>query len=135
MDGKTLLDNIPEGLPEDVPIVMLNLLQWNENANYPQDSSHPPCTGREAYLQRYVPTFRPIAEKWGGSTVVYIGKPAATLVGPDEKKFDVVALVKYPNIGVFRRIVGSDEYKTNAAPHRIAALKEWRLVVTIENQV
>lgn len=135
MDGKNLLDNVPENIPENVPVVMLNLLQWHENANYPQDTSHQPCSGREAYLQRYVPAFRPIAEKRGGSTVVYIGKPAATLVGPDENKYDVVALVKYPNIDVFRRIVSSEEYKANAAPHRIAALRDWRLVVTIENEV
>lgn len=59
MDTKSLLDNIPEDIPEDAPIVMLNLLQWNEKANYPQESSNSSCSGEEAYLQRYILHFVP----------------------------------------------------------------------------
>jgi uncharacterized protein (DUF1330 family) len=134
MENEALLDNIPEDIPEDVPIVMLHLLQWHEKAIYPQNNSNSSCSGEEAYMQRYIPAFRPIASTYGGSTVVYIGKPLATLAGPDGNKWDVAALVKYPNISVFRRIVASDEYKANALQHRQAALKDWRLFVTVETQ-
>ena len=36
-------------LPDDEPVVMLNLLRFRARAEYPEGSGHAPCTGREAY--------------------------------------------------------------------------------------
>jgi len=41
-----------EQMPDDAPILMLNLLRYREAADYPADSEHAPCSGREAY-RRY----------------------------------------------------------------------------------
>ena len=37
-----------EQMPDDAPILMLNLLRYREAADYPADSEHAPCSGREA---------------------------------------------------------------------------------------
>ncbi|KIX02510.1 uncharacterized protein Z518_08451 [Rhinocladiella mackenziei CBS 650.93] len=136
VDNNTLLSKIPNSLPPDTPVIMLNLLQWNEKATYTQDYALPPCSGREAYMHRYIPAFSAIASKVGGFTVLYMGVPVSMLVGPEEdnNKWDIAALVKYPNIETFRRIVGSEEYATAALQHRDAALKDWRLFVTTESE-
>ena len=41
-----------EQMPDDAPILMLNLLRYREAADYPPGSTHSPCSGREAY-RRY----------------------------------------------------------------------------------
>ena len=40
-----------EAMPADTPIVMLNLLRFSPQANYPSDSDETPCSGREAYAR------------------------------------------------------------------------------------
>ena len=40
------------GVPEDTPIVMINLLRYRERAAYPEGSGAEPCSGRDAY-RRY----------------------------------------------------------------------------------
>lgn len=48
-------------IPEDVPIFMLNLLRYKEHADYGERADTAPCSGREAYYQRYVPAFNKVA--------------------------------------------------------------------------
>lgn len=38
-------------MPSGVPILMLNLLRYNDQATYPAGSPHSPCSGREAYAR------------------------------------------------------------------------------------
>lgn len=40
--------------------------------------------------------------------------------------------MKYPNIDVFRKALGGDEYKKAALEHRDAALKDWKLVASTQ---
>ena len=48
---RALRDAGPDG-----PVVMLNLLKFREQANYPAGSPHAPCSGAEAY-RRYQTAF------------------------------------------------------------------------------
>jgi hypothetical protein len=51
---RSLVDNVPNGFPEDHPVFMLSLSQWHEQAQYPEGSPHLPCSGREAWFERFV---------------------------------------------------------------------------------
>ncbi|RVX75896.1 hypothetical protein B0A52_00253 [Exophiala mesophila] len=144
-DASTLRANIPDSIPPDVPVVMVNLLRYHKQAQYPADSAwaKDSISGIEAYQTRYVPTFRKLATEAGGFEIVYLGIPQATLVGAlgfkdegvDVDNWDTVGLIKYPSIEVFKRMVESDVYKETALPHRNAGIADWRLWVTTERQI
>ena len=58
------------GIPQDKPVVMLNLLKFAEQADYPQDytSADTPCSGRAAY-DRYAAKIEPYLAAVGGELV------------------------------------------------------------------
>ena len=122
-------------IPENTPIVMLNLVRYREHADYGDRAKFGPCSGREAYYQRYVGAFNQIAarsENTKNIRPVFIGAALATLVGPAHELWDDVVLVEYPNFVAFRSIVERNEYKRDADPHRKAALENWRLIATLK---
>lgn len=129
---KHLLDNIPADFPIDKPVFMLNLLQFYDRAQYPEGSKHTPCSGREAWVVRYTAEFGRLATEAGGFELIYLGLPASEIVGEDGEKWDAVVLVKYTNIETFRTAIGSDKYVATAAQHRDAALKDWKLIASVQ---
>ena len=56
---------IEQALPENTPFVMLNLLRFKEQADYQNHNNIAPCSGQEAYLNRYVPAFNKAAKAEG----------------------------------------------------------------------
>ncbi|MCD2189575.1 MULTISPECIES: DUF1330 domain-containing protein [Actinomycetospora] len=118
------------GVSPDRPVTMLNLVRFREQAEYGPASGYAPCSGRTAYLERYVPAFRAIAPAFGGTTPVYVGEAHELLVGPDDEHWDLVALIRYPDLPTLRAFLDDERYLREAAPHRIAALADWRFQVT-----
>jgi len=120
-------------LPPNTPVVMLNLVAFNPTAKY-EDAGSQPCSGREAYLQRYAPAFREVAaaEKIEGIKALYVGVVAAVLIGPTDPHWDAIALVEYPNFGALRKVLESPLYKEKAEPHRKAALSAWQFMATCQ---
>ncbi len=119
-----------DAIPKDVPITMLNLLRYREQADYGTRVGVTPCSGREAYSQRYVPAFSQMAAP--GIALLWLGSVAARLVGPSEEQWDDVALVEYPSFAAFRDLVESARYREEASYHRLAALADWRLIATVK---
>ena len=121
-------------IPKDSSVIMLNLVRYNERAEYGDRTDITPCSGREAYLQRYAPAFNRVAEAEGvqGISVLYLGTVAALLVAQADEHWDEIALVEYPSFVAFRRVVDSPRYAMEAAIHRQAALKDWRLIATLK---
>ena len=121
-----------EALPKDGPVVMLNLIRYNEQAQYGDRPNEAPCSGQEAYLQRYAPAFSQIAAAEGvsGVEVLYLGSVAASLAALPDEHWDNIVLVKYPSFAAFQAITESPRYEAEAAPHRRAALADWRLFAT-----
>ena len=119
-------------IPEGVPFFMLNLLRFGERADYGDRADVAPLSGREAYHQRYVPAFGEIAARMAGDgiRVSWLGSVLARAVGPADERWDEVAIVEYPSFAAFRRVTESPEYEAEAAPHRKAALVDWRLIAT-----
>lgn len=111
------------------PINMINLLRFRAKADYGEDSSQPPCTGQEAYFTRYLPAFSAV-EGAGSSSVVWIGNVEAILVAPEGERWHAAAIVEYPDIDTLKNIVNSPKYQADASPHRLAALEDFRFIVT-----
>lgn len=116
------IDQFAQERGEDTPLVMLNLLQFQ------------PDGGRERYFGHYIPAFRAIAAQYGieGIAPIWTGEVRAMVAAPAEEVWDAVLLVRYPSLAAFRTIVDSGAYQTEAAPHREAALRDWRLVAQTE---
>ena len=121
-------------VPEGVPIVMLNMLRFREQADYGNRAGITPCSGREAYFQRYAPTLRGLIERGEitgvDSRIVWVGSAHASVIAPVDEPWDSIALVEYPSFAAFRRLVESPRYLAEASFHRTAALEDSRLIAT-----
>lgn len=117
-------------VPSDVPIVMVNLVTYHNFVRYSDTDS---CTGREAYLTRYAPAFRraAVAAQVNGIEVLYMGAFAASIVPRENSQWDEIVLVRYPSFAALRKVIESPLYKSEAEPHRKAALKNWQFIVTL----
>ena len=120
------LDAAERAIPPGQPVYMLNLLRYRATARYEDGFDAAPCSGREAFNERYRPAFRRLA---AGKPLarVFSGPLLASLVGPQGGSWDEAALNEYGDFATFRSIVDSDAYRREAAPHRHAALEEFRL--------
>jgi hypothetical protein len=119
-------------IPADASFTMLNMLRFREQADYPSRPDIKPCSGREAYLEHYIPAFNKAAKAEGvtGIQMIYIGSVAAAVVAPADEHWDIIALVQYPNFAAFRKVSESLVYLQEAECHRQAALDDLRLIAT-----
>lgn len=118
---KGLLDAVPEG----VPVVMLNMLRFRDQAVYPPGRNEPPRTGREAYEEyerRALERVKAVGGRklWGGTAL-------HAVIAPDGESWDEIFLVEYPSREVFMNMVRAPEYQAFAI-HRTAALFDSRLI-------
>jgi hypothetical protein len=118
-------------IPEGEPFYMLNLLRYKERAEYPEGTAFGPCTGRDAYHRGYVGTFFKLTVGMPVE-VAWLGSVTTGLVAPPGERWDEIAIVRYPSFAAFRSYVESEAYETEAVPHRIAALDDWRLLATVK---
>jgi hypothetical protein len=106
------------GAPEDGPFVMVNLLKFNDRAQY-EDGDHG-LTGAEAYML-YGEGVRKLVEGLGGK-VRYSGAVTGLMIGEVEELWDVVALAEYPSLAAFRDMAMSPQMHA-IEHHRKAGLK------------
>ena len=104
-------------LPDDGPVVMLNLLRFK------------PDGGAKAYAQ-YSRDFLELLAEAGGR-LLYTGKAEQSLVGKDE--WHHVALVEYPNRRAFLDTMQSEAYK-RIHHNREAGLADTVLYATRPNK-
>lgn len=116
-----------EAMPSGVPILMLNLLRYNDQATYPPGSHHSPCSGREAYA-RYSRVALAKVQASGGAIEVR-AKAHAALIAPPDEHWDELLLVSYSSKEAFLAMISDSEYQL-AAEHRTAALTDSRLIGT-----
>jgi uncharacterized protein (DUF1330 family) len=116
-----------KSLPRDVPINMLNLLQFNEFAQYPADhaSAEHGWTGQRAY-QEYGKTSGPIFQRVGGN-IIWRGAMEAMLIGPADRHWDMAFIARYPNSNAFLEMISDAEYR-KAVVNRQAAVRTSRLI-------
>jgi hypothetical protein len=120
-------------IPRNTPFVMLNLLHFKDKADYGDRKDIASCSGQEAYLERYVSAFNKVAktENITGIKINYIGSVAGLLAAPAGERWDIIALVQYPDFATFRKVSESKSYREDAEPHRLAALEDFRLIATV----
>jgi hypothetical protein len=120
------LDAAERVLPPGQPVYMLNLLRYRPQARYEDGFDAAPCSGREALHERYRPAFRRLA---AGKPLVrlFSGPVLASLVDAQGERWDEAALNEYGDFAVFRSIVDTETYRREVAPHRHAALEDFRL--------
>ena len=115
-------------LPDDEPVVMLNLLRFLAQASYPEGSGHAPCSGREAYA-RYGERALGHVQAVGGKPI-WRGTAQVSVIGPSDEVWDEVLLVQYPSRKAFLTMVQHADYLASTV-HRTAALADSRLIAII----
>lgn len=114
---------------KDEKIYMVNLLRFHEVAQYEPALGMKACSGREAYYDRYIPSFADVTAAHGIKPIIF-NDAYAPLVAPAAEVWDNVAIVEYVNFATFRKVLESAEYREKSEPHRLAALADWRLIPT-----
>ena len=113
-------------------VVMLNLLQFREVADYsatPDLAPPTPITGEEAY-QRYVEHTWPYLQQAGGD-VIFVGQGGQVLIGPPDERWDLAILVRHSSVDAFLSFASNVDYLAGMG-HRIAALEDSRLLPLVE---
>ncbi|MBB2495657.1 DUF1330 domain-containing protein [Aquipseudomonas ullengensis] len=119
------LAEFAQNMPADQPILMLNLLRYQEQARYPEGSEHDACSGRKAY-SRYSRTALAKVQGVGGRVEV-LAQARVALIAPPDEHWDEVLLVRYPSREAFLSMLADSEYQA-ATVHRTAALADSRLI-------
>jgi len=117
-----------EKVPGGTPIVMINLLRYREQAQYPAGVDASPCSGREAY-QRYGEKALQHVAQVGGKPI-WMGSVKTVVIGPTDEEWDDAILVEYPSREAFMEMVAKPDYQ-QCAVHRTAALADSRLICTV----
>ncbi|MEM9171179.1 MAG: DUF1330 domain-containing protein [Pseudomonadota bacterium] len=112
-----------KALPRDVPVMMLNLVKFLPNAQYPDGGE--PVSGAQAY-KAYSKASAPVFERVGG-TIVWRGKPEVVLIGPSDELWDIAFIARYPTASAFLEMVTDAQYR-DAVKHRQAAVETSRLI-------
>lgn len=141
---KAALDRIGPGKP----VVIINLLRFRKEADYTdlqatlspvvQDVSNP-CSGEEAYFDRYLPAYNQVCSAWFGKDhnnsqkILYTGKDMMPLLNlgrlpssgehGDDKYWHGIIILRYPSFEKAMEFQKSNEY-WQANYHRAAALDD-----------
>lgn len=115
-----------KALPRDQPVMMLNMLLFRDRAEY-EDGRE--ATGAEAYAA-YGEASAPVFTRVGGE-IIWRGVPEVMLIGPFEKRWDLMFIARYPTAAAFLEMVTDPEYQ-QAVKHRQAAVLDSRLIRTRE---
>lgn len=108
----------------DVPVVMLNLIRFRDTALDGHGCDG--MTGEEAYAE-YGRRLRALAADFPGRPF-WVGDAGRTYIGPDSETWDMVLLVGYESVSIFRSMLASESYQ-EAAQARTAAVADSRLVL------
>jgi uncharacterized protein (DUF1330 family) len=118
-------------VPDGQPVVMLNLLRFRDQADYPPGSGIEPATGRQAY-ERYSQLTFPHLRRVGGRPI-WRADARACPIAPQGERWDEVILVHYPSREAFIRMISDPAYQAGTV-HRTAALEDSRLIATTSPQ-
>jgi hypothetical protein len=129
--SREALDAAAETLAGQGAVYMINMVRYRAEADYGEERDLPPCSGREAYFQRYAPAFAQVA-RGEDYSVFWVGNVRGMLASAHGEAWDDVVIVRYSCFSALRRILESEAYKKEAAPHRRAALADWRFIATTQ---
>ena len=128
--GSALVSRQIEG-----PVTMLNLLRFQEVADYSQSPElmpAAPISGAAAF-DRYIEHTLPFLKQSGGE-LMFLGAGGTYLIGPSEERWDLVMLVRQNSLTGFMAFASNPAYSAGLG-HRTAALEDARLLPTIASHV
>jgi uncharacterized protein (DUF1330 family) len=106
--------------PPDEPVVMLNMLQFKEQA----DASHDGMTGEEAVLL-YSRAMKDFVEAHGGSFVL-AARVQSQVIGEGGEGFQFVGVMRYPSRKAYLELAGDPKIAATIGKHREAGLEsQW----------
>ena len=120
---KELNEALVRGLPDEGPVVMVNLVRFRDKA---ADGSG---SGWEAYVRYSEPTMGLIKQR--GGTVLWAGNVEGAAYGDAGDGWDYVVLVRYPSRAAFLDMVTSPEYAA-ANAHREAGVQNHVILASTE---
>jgi len=112
-----------KALTRDHQIDMLNLVRLRERAVYPDGRE---ASGAEAYAA-YGRESGPIFQRVGG-VIAWRGRPETLLIGPEDERWDIAFIARYPSAAAFLEMVTDKRYQSEAVPHRQAGVEDSRLL-------
>jgi len=118
-----LNEEFVKSLPDNGPVVMLNLLRFRER------SADGNGSGWDAYL-RYSQMTMPLIKARGG-TALWAGNVEGAAFGDAGKRWDYAVMVMYPSRAAFLDMVTSGDY-ARANVHREAGVEEHLILATSE---
>ena len=111
-------------LPDNAPVVMLNLMRFRERSLDGNGS------GWDAYLRYSALAIKLIKAR--GGTITWTGTAEAVALGvPDANRWDYVALVRYPSRRAFIDMMVSPEY-ARANVERVNGCEAHTIIATRE---
>jgi uncharacterized protein (DUF1330 family) len=117
----------------DGPVVMLNLLKFKAQADYPEGHPQAGISGREAYVhyeRLFVETVGAVSQ----AEPLYDGPVMRTLVGSEAAgDWDRMLIVRYPSRQHFLAMMANDTYRDGLV-HRYAALERTILLQCGSNE-
>lgn len=115
----------------DGPVALVNLLWFRETPKYLEGFEGGKPTAKEAYFDGYAQAFREIAREFGvSSELLYAGDRVAGLLTAAGDDWDQIVVVRYRRLADLKLIMDTEAYRTSAAPHRLAAVANWRFFAT-----
>lgn len=112
-------------LPQDEPVVMLNLLTFKAEATGARTGR----SGRDAVLE-YSRAMREFVEANGASFVI-AADVDQQLIGTGAEHVDFVAIMRYPSRAKFLELAGDPEIAATIGKHRDDGLEsQWLLTMT-----
>lgn len=110
--------------PADRPVVMMNILEFKEEAD-----GEPGVSGEEATM-RYAVAMREFVEAGGGS-FVFAGWIDSQVIGESDAAFRFVSIMRYPSRADFVRLAGDPAIAETIGRDRDAGLKsQWLFAMT-----
>ena len=86
------------------PVVMVNLMQVRATACY-EDAALNDCSGYEAFA-RYTQGSSEVRQH-AGAELIWSGRALQMPIGPSEKTWDLVALVRYPSAKAYIEMIAT----------------------------
>jgi len=110
--------------PADTPVVMVNLLSFKDKA----DGGNEGMKGVDSY-RLYGEKMKKFVESKGGR-FIWSGRVDSMVIGESDEKFDVIALVEYPNRKAFVEIATSAHVKKIGQDRAKGLTGQWLIATT-----
>ena len=114
-------------LPDDRPVMMINLVRFRPQALYPaaHAMTGKTITGADAYKLYRREAAAPFSR--AGGEQIWTGVPELTLIGPRDEAWDIAFIAEYPSAAAFGEMVKDPAYQAIVF-HRQAAVADSRLI-------